>query len=119
MGAAIFGMHYIGMMGTEYDMNHTHMNRTGAQLNQTWLGYLIAGGALLTLGLSMIGLYVSRRFSTQEMERREQERWYKSLYDNNQDGVISVNLDHYIIGFNPAVERITGGKRRRAEEPAY
>ncbi|MCM3128411.1 EAL domain-containing protein [Paenibacillus provencensis] len=108
MGAAIFGMHYIGMMGTEYDMNHTHMNRTGAQLNQTWLGYLIAGGALLTLGLSMIGLYVSRRFSTQEMERREQERWYKSLYDNNQDGVISVNLDHYIIGFNPAVERITG-----------
>ncbi|GAK40184.1 EAL domain-containing protein [Paenibacillus urinalis] len=108
MGAAISGMHYIGMLGTEYDMNHIHMDQSGVQLDQIWLGYLIAGGAMLTLGLSMIGLYVSRRFSHQEMERREQERWYKSLYDNNQDGVISVNLNHHIIGFNPAVERITG-----------
>ncbi|WDH82366.1 bifunctional diguanylate cyclase/phosphodiesterase [Paenibacillus urinalis] len=108
MGAAISGMHYIGMLGSEYDMNPIHMDQSGVLLDQIWLGYLIAGGAMLTLGLSMIGLYVSRRFSHQEMEKQEQERWYKSLYDNNQDGVISVNLNHHIIGFNPAVERITG-----------
>ncbi|MCM3786137.1 EAL domain-containing protein [Neobacillus mesonae] len=110
MGANISGMHYIGMMGTEYNFDQIHPARYGLQLNQTWLGYLISGGALLTLGLSLIGLYISSRFSNQEMEMQEQERWYKSLYENNQDGVISVNLNHYIIGFNPAAERILGVK---------
>ena len=40
----------------------------------------------------------------------EHEKWYKSLFDNNLDGIITVNIQGQIIGLNPIALEITGLK---------
>lgn len=46
--------------------------------------------------------------SRQDNEIQEHEKWYKSLFENNQDGIISINRQYRIIGFNTAVTELTG-----------
>lgn len=105
MGAGIAGMHYTGMAGAHYEERHGQ-DSVGMMIQQEWLAYFITIGTLITLALSLLGLYISRRFMSQEMAKQESEKWYKSLYESNQDGIISINSEHIIIGFNPAAEKI-------------
>ena len=107
MGAGIAGMHYTGMAGAHYEVRQGHESK-GMLIQQEWLAYFITIGTLITLALSLLGLYISRRFMRQEMAKQESEKWYKSLYESNQDGIISINSEHIIIGFNPAAEKIMG-----------
>ena len=109
MGTGIAGMHYTGMAGAHYEES---LEREPAvmMIQQEWLAYFITIGSLLTLALSLLGLYITRRFARQEMAKQESEKWYKSLYESNQDGIISINSEHIIIGFNPAAEKILGIK---------
>ncbi|WP_150266427.1 EAL domain-containing protein [Paenibacillus tepidiphilus] len=108
LGAAIAGMHYTGMLAAQFVPEHLYEDMSGVVLEQKWLAYLIAGGMLLTLWLSLIGLSISRRFSHKDTEILVNEKWYRSLYEHNQDGILSVDLDLRIIGVNPAASRITG-----------
>ena len=105
MGTGIAGMHYTGMAGAHYEIS---LEREPAvmMIQQEWLAYFITIGSILTLALSLLGLYITRRFARQEMAKQESEKWYRSLYESNQDGIISVNSEHIIIGFNPAAEKI-------------
>ncbi|QCT01191.1 signaling protein YkoW [Paenibacillus algicola] len=107
MGAAVVGMHYTGMYAAEFHPG-VAVNESGVILDQKLLAYLIAGATLMTLGLSLFGIYISNRFSSKESELEVSEKWYKSLFDNNQDGIISVDLDYRIIEYNDAVCRLTG-----------
>ncbi|OMD53040.1 PAS domain S-box protein [Paenibacillus borealis] len=108
MGTAIVGMHYTGMLAVHFEPRHHAARITGVVLDQKWLAYVIAGGTLFTLWLSVVGMFISRRFSNKDTEILVTEKWYRSLYENNQDGIISIDLDMRIIGFNPAASRITG-----------
>ncbi|WP_310829776.1 MHYT domain-containing protein [Paenibacillus pedocola] len=108
MGTAIVGMHYTGMLAATFEPASHSWLHTGVVLDQKWLAYVITGGTLLTLGLSILGIYISRRFSSKDTELLVNEKWYKSLYENNQDAIISVDLKLRIIGSNPAATRITG-----------
>ncbi|WP_160032650.1 bifunctional diguanylate cyclase/phosphodiesterase [Paenibacillus sp. An7] len=105
MGTGIAGMHYTGMAGAHYEIS---LEREPAvmMIKEEWLAYFITIGSILTLALSLLGLYITRRFARQEMAKQESEKWYRSLYESNQDGIISVNSEHIIIGFNPAAEKI-------------
>ncbi|MZQ82745.1 EAL domain-containing protein [Paenibacillus sp. 5J-6] len=107
MGAAVVGMHYTGMYAAQFEMLDT-IDQTGMFLDQKLLAYTIAGGTLFTLGLSLFGIYISNRLSRKDNEIQEHEKWYKSLFENNQDGIISINMDYRIIGFNSAVTELTG-----------
>lgn len=108
MGAGIVGMHYTGMAGASYKPKEEKELFFGMMIEHNGLAYFITMGTLITLALSLLGLYISRRFMRQEMAKQESEKWYKSLYESNQDGIISINSEHVIIGFNPAVEKIMG-----------
>lgn len=70
MGAAVVGMHYIGMMAAHFDIEniHLHSAESGMILNQQWLAYIISGGTLFTLGMSLIGIYISNKFSVKDSE---------------------------------------------------
>ncbi len=68
MGGAIAGMHYTGMMAASFHMDETHTSSFGMILDQKWLAYLISGGTLYTLGLSMLGIFISKRFSHKDSE---------------------------------------------------
>lgn len=108
MGAAIVGMHYTGMFATNFHPNNKQAISIGLVLDQRLLGYLIVGGTLFTLGLSLFGIFISKRLATKDIELEESEKWYKSLYDNNLDGIVSIGLDRRVSGFNDAALQITG-----------
>ncbi|WP_246188073.1 EAL domain-containing protein [Paenibacillus tengchongensis] len=116
LGAAIAGMHYTGMLAAQFEPDHMHGDLPGVVLEQKWLAYIIAGGMLFTLWLSLIGLNISRRFSRKDTKILVNEKWYRSLYENNQDGILSVDLELRIIGFNPAASRITGINQETLED---
>lgn len=108
MGAAVVGMHYTGMLAADFHLGDRFNSTIGIVLDQKRLAYFIAGGTLFTLGLSILGIFISNRFSNKESEMHVRYTWYKSLFDNNQDGIIAVDLDYKITGFNPAMAEMTG-----------
>ncbi|WP_342562469.1 EAL domain-containing protein [Paenibacillus sp. FSL R7-0345] len=116
MGVAIVGMHYTGMLAATFEPESRSWLNTGVVLDQKWLAYVIAGGTLFTLGLSIIGVYISRRFSRKDTELLISEKWYRSLYENNQDAIISIDLNLRIIGSNPAATTITGISSKEFKE---
>ncbi|WP_162341881.1 MHYT domain-containing protein [Paenibacillus paridis] len=71
MGAAIVGMHYTGMMSAHFEIGTKSAMSTGMLLDQKWLAYFIAGGTLFTLGLFLLGVYISKRMSFQDSEIQE------------------------------------------------
>jgi MHYT domain (predicted integral membrane sensor domain) len=82
MGAAIVGMHYIGMTAAHFYLGDKSSSSSGIILNQNWLGYFISGGTLFTLGLSLLGIYISNRFSYKDSEIQEKAN---EIYQMNQE----------------------------------
>ncbi|URN95644.1 MAG: response regulator [Candidatus Pristimantibacillus lignocellulolyticus] len=82
MGAAIVGMHYTGMMAAEFHMGGKAMFSSGMELDQKRLAYFISAGTLFTLGLSLIGIYISKLFSHKDSELQEKS---DEIYIINQE----------------------------------
>ncbi|MFD0680335.1 MULTISPECIES: response regulator [unclassified Paenibacillus] len=82
MGAAIVGMHYTGMMAADFHLGGKTELSSGMVLDQKWLAYFIAGGTLFTLGLSLLGIYISRRFSYKDSEIQQKT---DEIYIINQE----------------------------------
>ncbi|CAM4182571.1 EAL domain-containing protein [Paenibacillus typhae] len=116
MGIAVVGMHYTGMLAASFEPESRSWLNTGVVLDQKWLAYVIAGGTLFTLGLSVTGVYISSRFSRKDTELLISEKWYRSLYENNQDAIISIDLNLRIIGSNPAATAISGISSKEFKE---
>ncbi|MCR2806878.1 bifunctional diguanylate cyclase/phosphodiesterase [Paenibacillus soyae] len=108
MGAAVVGMHYTGMFAANFYFGAKYHTTAGIVLDQKWLAYFITSGTLLTLGLSLLGIFISNRFSRKDSEIQAGFMWYKSLFDNNQDGIMTVDLNYRIMAFNPAMTKLTG-----------
>lgn len=68
MGAAIVGMHYTGMASAQFYASPDNATASGMLLEQKRLAYLISAGTLITLGLSLFGLFISRRLSSKDSE---------------------------------------------------
>ncbi len=68
MGGAIVGMHYTGMFAAQFHIGSHSELASGLLLDQKRLPYFISGGTLFTLGLSLLGIYISKRFSHKDSE---------------------------------------------------
>jgi len=69
MGAAVAGMHYVGMVAASFPLDGmSGRESSGLVLDQKWLAYFIAGGTLFTLGLSLIGIFISNKFTYKDSE---------------------------------------------------
>ncbi|RXZ80820.1 EAL domain-containing protein [Paenibacillaceae bacterium] len=110
MGGAIAGMHYIGMAAAQFHAPMDHHN-SGMDMDQGLLAYLITAGTLVMISFTLFGVFVNKRLSQKDHTIEENERWYRSLYDNHSDGIISVGKDGTIIGFNPAASKMIGLER--------
>lgn len=82
MGAAIAGMHYTGMAGASFQQWETSISSSGTILNQQWLAYFISTGTLITLALSIIGIYISKRFAHKDSEIQQKS---DEIYLMNQE----------------------------------
>lgn len=82
MGAAVVGMHYTGMWAAHFHMPDASSVVSGTVLDQKWIGYFIAGGTLFTLGLSLFGIFISKRLSSKDSEIQLKT---EELYAKNQE----------------------------------
>ncbi|WP_217595052.1 bifunctional diguanylate cyclase/phosphodiesterase [Cohnella sp. GbtcB17] len=109
MGAAVAGMHYTGMSAAAFEMDHSAMHGSMDMFsNQRYMAYGVVVGTLLTLGLSLAGIVIAKRFAAKQLRIEESQNWYKAIYDSMTDGIITLGLDHKITGLNPSAERIVG-----------
>jgi len=108
MGAAISGMHYIGMLAASFYNSVKPILSVGFMLNQYLMAVVVIITAILTIALFMLGSFFSKRLASKDSEIAFNERWYRSLYDNNDDGIISLDIHRHIIGVNEAAYRMTG-----------
>ncbi|TLS49539.1 response regulator [Paenibacillus antri] len=82
MGAAIAGLHYTGMAAARFRVAQDGGIATGVLLDQKWLAYFISGGTLFTLGLCLLGIFISKRFSLKDSEIRWKT---EEIYRMNQE----------------------------------
>ncbi|SFB17047.1 PAS domain S-box-containing protein/diguanylate cyclase (GGDEF) domain-containing protein [Cohnella sp. OV330] len=109
MGAAVAGMHYTGMSAAAFEMDHAMMHGNMDMFsNQRMMAYGVVVGTLLTLGLSLGGIVIAKRFAAKQLRIEESQNWYKAIYDSMTDGIITLSLDRKITGLNPSAERIVG-----------
>lgn len=108
MGAAIAGMHYTGMIAAHFHPREKMIDEFGTQIETDSLAYIIVIATFLLLGLTLFGVFINKRLSQKDSVIQENEGWYLSLYKNNTDGIISVDMTGRIISMNPAVSKIAG-----------
>lgn len=82
MGAAIAGMHYTGMMAASFHFYDFGENEIGVKLNYQWLAYIISTGTIVTLGISILGIYIARKFAFKDNQLKLQEN---EIYLKNQE----------------------------------
>ncbi|MFC3769140.1 EAL domain-containing protein [Paenibacillus sp. GCM10012303] len=107
MGAAIAGMHYTGMAAATFRSGDGPTGG-GMRIEPGMLALIISAGILLTLGFTLFSVYVNKRLSQKDSAIKQHKRWYRSLYENNSDGIISIDTQGKIISFNPAASILTG-----------
>ncbi|MFS0722989.1 MHYT domain-containing protein [Paenibacillus sp. 1P07SE] len=72
MGTAVVGMHYTGMMAAHFEQRDPSQMSNGILLDQTSLAYMITIGTLFTLGLSLLSMMISNRFSLKDNQLQQQ-----------------------------------------------
>ncbi|WP_052344358.1 response regulator [Bacillus ndiopicus] len=82
MGAAIAGMHYVGMYAAHFYIDERMASGTGVIFNQQFLGYFISGGTLFSLITSLFGIYLSNKISFKDSEIAEKT---KEIYKMNEE----------------------------------
>ncbi|MBO9596808.1 MAG: response regulator [Cohnella sp.] len=81
MGLAVVGMHYTGMAAARFASSPA-ADSSGIVLDHKWLAYFISGGTLFTLGLSLLGIFISNRLSHKDSEIQEKSA---EIYSMNQE----------------------------------
>ncbi|MGF9910631.1 EAL domain-containing protein [Brevibacillus porteri] len=108
MGAAIAGMHYTGMVAAHFYVTELPTAEIETQIEPETLAYIIVLATFLLIGITLFGLFINKRLSQKDTVIQENESWYRSLYKNNEYGIISLDTGGCIIKMNPAVTKIGG-----------
>lgn len=108
MGAAIAGMHYTGMVAAHFYVTELPTTEAETQIESETLAYIIVLATFLLIGITLFGLFINKRLSQKDTVIQENESWYRSLYKNNEYGIISLDTGGCIIKMNPAVTKIGG-----------
>ncbi|MBG9735475.1 hypothetical protein ABD86_23880 [Paenibacillus alvei] len=109
MGGGIAGMHYTGMYAAHFYIDPSKSRRSTLLIDPAVLAYIIACATFLLLGMTLFGIFITKRLSQKDSVIQEHAGWYRSLYENNVDGIISVDTNGRIISMNPAVIQMIGG----------
>ncbi|WP_139491807.1 EAL domain-containing protein [Brevibacillus dissolubilis] len=109
MGLAVAGMHYTGMAAasfysTEHDGSHT----PSMMIDSVAFPYFIGVATLLLMVIVLLGAASDRQIGRKSLMLKESEQRYKSLFDYNQDAILSFTTDGMLNSMNPAITKLTG-----------
>lgn len=112
MGAAIAGMHYTGMAAARFHIHeHSVSSLSSDQVDMDSLALIIALSSILLIGFTIYGAFINGRLNLKDQMIREQEKWYRALYENNVDGIVSIDTKGKIVDMNQALLDLTGSCR--------
>ncbi|QDH22133.1 EAL domain-containing protein [Saccharibacillus brassicae] len=112
MGVAIAGMHYTGMAAADFHIHeHNPVAMGGDQVDMQSLALIIALSSMLLIGFTIYGAFINGRLNQKDKMIRSQEKWYRALYENNTDGIISIDMRGIVTDMNPAILNMTGSQR--------
>lgn len=113
LGAAVAAMNYTGVLAATFvpldemlSGEMASLSHTYAQLSSGGPPYWAAGALLLIAGFMMLGIYLDRclAYETSGLPPHHAA----ALFEQNPDGVLSLDLNGRIVGSNPAAEKLTG-----------
>ncbi|MCZ8520754.1 MULTISPECIES: EAL domain-containing protein [Paenibacillus] len=116
MGGAIAGMHYTGMAAARFTPVDSQEHAHGLVMGGTSLGYGVGLAALVLLSAALLIAFFDRRIAIATTKLLERDQQFKSLFENNLDGVVSLDLGGRITSVNPAITRITGFSKNESLE---
>lgn len=112
MGGAIAGMHYTGMAAASFHIHEHNLSvMKDNQVNTESLAMIIALSSVLLIGFTIYGAFMNGRLNLKDKMIRRQEKWYRALYENNADGILSIDISGLITDMNPALLELTDSKR--------
>ncbi|MFD0961013.1 sensor histidine kinase [Paenibacillus chungangensis] len=95
MGSAIVGMHYTGMWAANFHLSDYNVSSSSIMLEQELLAYLIAAGTLLTLGLSLLSIVITRRMSHKDSEI--EQKTVQIYAQNEQLSKLNEHLEELVV----------------------
>lgn len=108
LGAAIAGMHYIGMAAVDFSANAASVvlppREEGA--NVALLASWIGAATLFILLLIVVNLAMDRRYALRMAGMSKQR--YDSIFEHNPDLVCLFDTEGRLLRTNPAAEQMTG-----------
>lgn len=90
-------------------MEHLHGTYNGLLIVLTCIFAVMASYFVLNVaGRISTSSGINKRMAHKNLVIREYERWFRSLFENNEDGMILVDMAGRILSMNPAMSKITG-----------
>ncbi len=107
MGAAVYGMHYIGMMAARFYSAPAQSTARSDVIASEGLGGAIAAGAIVVISLALFAGLADRRLIAARGRR-------EAILESALDCIITIDEHGHVLEFNPAAERTFGYTRRQA-----
>ncbi|HUQ19967.1 MAG TPA: MHYT domain-containing protein [Gemmatimonadaceae bacterium] len=114
MGAAVYGMHYTGMLAAQFTRADQRMvSSTWSVLGNYPLAATVAILTVMVLGIAVIGAIADRRIKARAAEAGELRRTLdllNAVVEYSPEAVITTDLDFQISRWNPAATALLGWK---------
>ena len=107
MGAAVYGMHYTGMMAARFHVAPADTTAPSDVIATEGLGWWIAAGAVVVILLALVAALADRRLIVARTRR-------DAILESALDCIITIDERGRVLEFNPAAEQTFGYTRRQA-----
>lgn len=108
LSTAVAMIHYISILAVDLFLDLRIHSPNAILFKSNIITFIISAASLITIALSLIFINMTKRILITESLIEENEKWFRCLFDNNRDAIITVDCHHVIIAFNPAAAALTG-----------
>ena len=115
MGAAVYGMHYTGMLAAQFTpaVGHRVASSTWSVLGNYPLAAAVTVTTFMVLGIAVLGAIADRRIKArvaEAAELRQTLELFNAVIEHSPEAIVTTDLDLKISRWNPAATKLLGWK---------
>lgn len=111
LSSAVVMVHYISIRTVAFYHEERILASNSIGFESNIIAFIITAASLLTISLSLLFVHMSKRILITESQIEENEKWFRCLFDNNRDAIVTLDYEHHIIAINPAALALSGLNR--------